>query len=239
METINIYGDNRFEEYSKTREACRGLAMTKEQYLRDPCAASSIPYWKAKSISMPDGMLILHDTRFDERLCRQYADEPYFRLSHDLQGMSAPVLPEGFSLMEASPEDFALHIGKCYTDIGISTEELRRYAARPVYHPALWLAVRNDRTGEIAATGIAELDREIGEGVLEWIQVSKEHRGCGLGSYVVSELLWRMKDIAKFATVSGRCDNPTNPEALYRRCGFKGNDVWHILRSMNDGGSHG
>jgi len=39
-----------------------------------------------------------------------------------------------------------------------------------------------------------------------------------------------MKNLAKFATVSGQCENLTNPEALYRRCGFKGNDVWHILR---------
>ena len=80
------------------------------------------------------------------------------------------------------------------------------------------------------ATGIAELDREIGEGVLEWIQVSKSHRGCGLGSYIVSQLLWRMKDKARFVTVSGQCYNPTNPEGLYRKCGFTGNDVWHILR---------
>ena len=38
-----------------------------------------------------------------------------------------------------------------------------------------------------------------------------------------------MKGIADFATVSGKVDNETNPEALYRKCGFVGNDVWHIL----------
>ena len=35
---------------------------------------------------------------------------------------------------------------------------------------------------------------------------------------------------ATFATVSGQCNNPTNPEALYRKCGFTGSDVWHVLR---------
>lgn len=59
-------------------------------------------------------------------------------------------------------------------------------------------------------------DREIGEGILEWIQVSRDYRGCGLGRYIVSELLWRMKDTADFATASGQCHNPNNPKVLYR-----------------------
>ena len=204
--------------------------ITKEQYLADPCATASIPYWKAKSITIPEGMLILHGAEFDTGKYAEYVDEPYFRLKHDLQGLSAPVLPDCFSTCPATPEDFALHINKCYNGIGVSAEELRRYSERPVYHPALWLAVKDDRTGEIVATGIAELDGEIGEGILEWIQVSMEYRECGLGSFVVSELLWRMKGIAKFSTVSGQRNNTTNPESLYRRCGFKGDDVWHILR---------
>ena len=107
---------------------------------------------------------------------------------------------------------------------------MSQYLLRPVYDAALWLTVKDDQTGAIAATGIAELDREIGEGVLEWIQVSKGYRGKGLGSFIVSELLWRMKDKTDFVTVSGQCNNPTNPEKLYRKCGFTGNDTWHILR---------
>ncbi len=39
-----------------------------------------------------------------------------------------------------------------------------------------------------------------------------------------------MAAFADFATVSGECDNPTRPEAVYRACGFVGDDVWHILR---------
>lgn len=35
---------------------------------------------------------------------------------------------------------------------------------------------------------------------------------------------------AKFATVSGQSNNPTNPEVLYRKCCFTGSDVWHVLR---------
>jgi GNAT superfamily N-acetyltransferase len=55
---------------------------------------------------------------------------------------------------------------------------------------------------------------------LEWIQVSPEHRGKGLGKFVVNELLWRMKDTAEFVTVSGKVDTPTNPRERYLECGF-------------------
>ena len=39
-----------------------------------------------------------------------------------------------------------------------------------------------------------------------------------------------LKNIADFTTVSGEVDNKTNPEKLYRRCGFEGDDIWYVLR---------
>ena len=204
--------------------------ITREQYLADPCKAASIPYWKAKSIIIPDGMKILHQDEFGDAEYQQYTDETYFRLIRNLKSLAEPVLPQGYSLSTATRSEYTAHINSCYKEIGITEEELGRYTLRPVYDAALWLAVKETHTGTIVATGIAELDREIGEGILEWIQVSQGHRGKGLGRYVVSELLWRMKSKAGFATVSGQCSNATNPEKLYRKCGFTGNDVWHILR---------
>jgi len=204
--------------------------ITRNQYISDPCKAASIPYWKAKSITIPDGMKILHQDEYDDGENQRFVDEPYFRLIHNLKGLAEPVLPQDYSLCTATLSEYATHISGCYDGIGISEGELRSYTLRPVYDAALWLAVKDERTGNIVATGIAELDREIGEGVLEWIQVSQNHRGNGLGRYIVSELLWRIKGKAGFATVSGQCNNASNPEKLYRKCGFTGNDVWHILR---------
>lgn len=214
--------------------------VNKADYLKNPCGESSIPYWKTKSVSVPEGMKILHETEFQaaefpgtdfhETEATEYVDELYFRLRHDLKNVAQALLPRGYSLCNAVLSDFAGHINRCYDGICISEAELQNYLNRPTYASSLWLAVRDNKTGDIAATGIAELDREIGEGILEWIQVSEDHRRFGLGSYLVCELLWRMKDIARFATVSGQCNNPANPEGLYRKCGFAGNDVWHILR---------
>ena len=204
--------------------------LSKEEYLENPCGYASIPYWKAKKVCVSEEMRIVHNSAYDRRKYAAYSDEPYFRLLHPLKKPCAPVLPQGYSCGAATLREFAEHINRCYGGACVSEEKLRDYTARPVYDERLWLAVRNGRTGELAATGIAELDREIGEGILEWIQVSEDCRGRGLGRYLVSELLWRMRGRALFATVSGQCNNPSQPERLYRGCGFTGDDVWHVLR---------
>lgn len=202
----------------------------REQYLQNPCRISSIPYWKALSLSVPEDMKIVHHDEFDESILEQYTDEPYFRLLHDLREFVPAPIPEGFVLCAASLGEYADHINACYGQIGMTAEELKGYTERAVYSPELWLAVKDVRTGQIAATGIGELDRDIHEGILEWIQVSADFRGLGLGHYIVTEQLRRMSKAAEFATVSGKVNNPANPEALYRSCGFTGNDVWHVLQ---------
>ena len=78
-------------------------------------------------------------------------------------------------------------------------------------------------------TTISDFDKELHEGILEWIQVIPAYRGQKIGQLLVNELLKRMANIAKFATVSGKVNNPTSPEMLYRKCGFVGNDIWHVL----------
>ena len=201
------------------------------QYIENPCRASSIPYWKTVSISVPEDMKILHQDDFKTQLLTEYVDEPYFRLVHDLKAVAPVAVPEGYSLCQGTVEEYASHIRECYGN-GMTAAEVRGFTERKVYCPQLWIALRDNCTGEIVATGIGELDREIGEGVLEWIQVSEEHRGRGLGYYIVCEMLWRMRDIAKFATVSGQCNNPSNPEKLYRKCGFIGNDIWHVMKRI-------
>ena len=58
-----------------------------------------------------------------------------------------------------------------------------------------------------------------------------EYRGKGIGSMLVSHLLSISPKGAKFATVSGDIDSMSSPEKLYRKCGFTGTDVWHIIKN--------
>ncbi len=205
------------------------MNITKQQYLNDPCGTSSLPYWKAVKMAVPETMLIQHHRQFRDECLADYMDEPYFRLFHDLQALPAAALPDGFRLYDASPAEYAAHINQCYVGASMTDEEIRSYFRHSVYAPELWIAVQDCHSKKIAATGIAELDEQVGEGILEWIQVSPDYRRAGLGAYVVTELLNRIAGRAQFATVSGQVNNPSKPEFLYRRCGFKGNDIWHIL----------
>ncbi len=203
--------------------------MTVHEYLANPCGVSSLPYWKAKGISTPDGMLILHDSRFEKSILKEYRDEPYFRLLHTLEYVPNAPLPGEVSFCTPTADDLSRHINNCYEDLSLSPEELLAYTRHSVYAPDLWIGIKDNVADELVATGIAELDPAMGEGILEWIQVSEEYRGQGLGTCIVTELLRRMKGRATFVTVSGQVRNNANPEALYRKCGFTGNDIWHIL----------
>lgn len=203
--------------------------MKKEEYLSEPCSASALPFWKERSVIVPEHMRVVRDDLFFSAMWKEYTDELYFKRIHHLKSVTHQKVPLGFRLIKGEIADYARHIAACYTLETISEEALAAYQKRPTYHANLWLALADDKTGHIAASGIAEVDREIGEGILEWIQVSPEYRKRGLGEYVVKELLYRMKDIAGFVTVSGRVGNPTKPEQLYEKCGFCGKVLWHVL----------
>ena len=197
--------------------------VTLEEYLKDPCKASSLPFKKAKMFPPPEGISLVHGTPSDH-----FSGEGYFRLLHSMENITRPTLPEGFVLENVDVTLLKDHINSCYRDLSVTEEQLA------CYDKVLTVVIVNETTGCIVASGIAELDAEVREGYLEWIQVSREYRRKGLGSFVVKELLWRMKDGADFVTVSGRPDDESNPEGLYRACGFTGDDVWYLVREDLD-----
>ncbi len=203
--------------------------MTQSEYLADPCGVSSLPYWKTEGIQVPEHMQIVHHRDFSDVLLDTYQDEPYFRLRHSLAKVDPPVLPAGFSFGTASLAEFSQHINHCYDKPCMTEAILEGYRQQPVFCEALWLVIQEEQSGAIAASGIAALDQRIGEGILDWIQVSRDCRRMGLGRCMVSELLNRLRSRADFVTVSGQIKNPGRPEALYRSCGFTGEDVWHVL----------
>ena len=203
------------------------MQMNREDYRKDPCRASTLPFWKTERIEIPEQISIYREDRFDSTRIKG-ADEPYFRLLHRLEEVPRPVLPAGFELGGGDFAAFAAHIGACYDKEGVTAEELAACALRPVYDPSLWIAVRNSADRRIVASGVADLDARIGEGIPEWIQVSPDCRGRGLGRFVVCELLRRMRGRASFATVSGRLNNP-GALALYLSCGFEEPVIWHVV----------
>lgn len=204
--------------------------LSLQSYLNNPCGTTSIPYWKYKGIVLPENMKIVHEREISDGIFQDYIDEPYFRLYHDLKNVEQMTAREiEIVLAKSSVDEFVRLINASYSELSVTAEQMERYQRTPVYCPNLWILLKEKRTGTILAGGIADYDKEVGELILEWIQVLPCYRRRGYGKLIVNYLLSEMQGVAKFATVSGKMNNPTNPEGLYRKCGFTGNDIWHIL----------
>ena len=197
-----------------------------EKYLENPCRTLPNPYWKETHFPKPEGLLLLHK---DENHVPNGAT-PYFRLIQHLSpDMRYPVeTPKGFELREAvlpaQAQLLATMICECY-QYRYTAETVLSWTKYPVFDSASWLILWDAKSNTPAASAIADFDPTVGEAALEWIQVLPEYQGRGLGQAIVLELLERVKTRAKFVTVSGEVNNPTNPEKLYRKCGFVGDDI--------------
>lgn len=203
-----------------------------EEYLRSPCSASSLPYWKSKQIQIPNDILIVHDKDYKPNIFHGYKDERYFRLYNDLSNIDSiernkDVCVEYVS--EKTINDLVDTINFSYDYLKVSKEQILLLQKTPVYDSRFWILLKEKYSNNYVGSGIADLDTSIGELIIEWIEVAPAHRRKGYGTLIVNFLLNEAKGIAKFATVSGRVDDPNMPERLYRKCGFVGNDIWHIL----------
>ena len=204
--------------------------LSLQEYLSNPCGTLSIPYWKSKGLTVPENMKIIHDRDYFSEMFSDYNDETYFRLSHPLKDIGQSMLND-IEIVSGSHniEEFVQLINASYSDLSVTREQIESYRNTPVYCPDLWILLKKPHSDTVIAGGIADYDRETKELILEWIQVLPSYRKQGYGQLIVNSLLLKMKGIATFATVSGKVNNPTNPQGLYRKCGFTGNDVWHIL----------
>ncbi len=208
------------------------MKLTINEYKADPCGTLSIPYWKNKNIKLPREMKIVHHSDFDDSYLNKYYDEPYFRLIHSLENIENIVSDWlYFSTAEDADLDLIVSIiNKSYTDLSVDISQITGYTKTEVYDKDFWIIAYDKQSDTPIGCGIADFDKEVKEGILEWIQVLPKYRGKKVGKAIVNELLYRLKDKSEFVTVSGKMNNATNPEKLYRACGFTGNDVWHILK---------
>ncbi len=201
----------------------------KTEYLLNPCGILSIPYWKNKNIIIPNNTIIVQCSRFNN----QYNNyKRYFRLIHNLKNIkNSSYLLNNINIFEDKKQLIDM-INICYLQKGIfiNDDDTNKWIKHPTFNPKLWLKIEQNE--KIVASGIAEYDKECEEGILEWIQVLPEYRNRGYGEAIVNFLLTELKQLgAKFVTVSGDLDNYTNPEKLYRKCGFVGDDIWYICHN--------
>ncbi len=203
--------------------------MDIQEYLRDPCGTSSLPYWKAETLTPPEQVKIIH--------CRdwkgQFRDyQRFFRVKHSLNNLAPIDFDYDTISIDYQTKELAEMINASYTDenIAVSEDDIRQWKKHETFSEELCIYINADG-GKPVASGIAEYDSVCREGIIEWVQVLPEYRGKGYGKKIVTVLLNKLKKMgAEFATVSGNLDNASNPLELYKKCGFAGSDVWYICR---------
>ena len=203
--------------------------MDIEEYLQNPCGTLSIPYWKAKTLTLPDSIRMIH--------CRdwngQYSDyQRYFRVKHSLKDLAPIDFDYDTISIDSQAKQLSEMINASYEheNIAVSEKDILQWKNHETFREDLCISI-NAEDGMMAASGIAEYDETCREGVIEWVQVLPEYRNKGLGKKIVTVLLSRLKNIgAEFVTVSGNVDNSSKPLELYQMCGFTGDDIWYICR---------
>ncbi|MBU5311183.1 GNAT family N-acetyltransferase [Tissierella carlieri] len=180
-------------------------------------------------------MILVHQSQFNDNIKEQFPNKKsYFKLLHNNKDIIDINIPENYYIREVDINTEIQMVSdlicNCYDDIKPNVDEVLKWTKHPVFHNNLWIWIIEKKIEKPVALGIAELDMNIKEGALEWIQVLPSYHGNKLGKVLVIELLKRLEPYADFTIVSGEVDNITNPERLYRSCGFVGDDTWHIMR---------
>lgn len=203
--------------------------MERNEYLTDPCGKLSIPYWKAKTLVIPDSIKIIHCRNWSG----QYSNyQRFFRIMHDLKDLCPIDFDYDTLSVDYQAADLAEMINASYSheNIVVTEKEILEWRQHETFREDLCICINAD-DGKMIASGIAEFDEICREGIIEWVQVLPEYRKRGLGKKIVDALLRRLKGIgADFVTVSGNLDNSSDPLKLYRKCGFTGDDIWYICR---------
>lgn len=155
----------------------------------------------------------------------------YFRLIHYLQDIPSNYIPKQFHIQNVNFKtdinDICDFLNLCYPHSNFKEESIKNWTKFPAFNPDFWVWIVDDNELKVAL-GIADIDENVKEISLEWIQVHPQYRNRGLGKALVYELLQRSIGKVSFATVSGSLENETDPERLYRACGFSGSQVWCV-----------
>lgn len=209
--------------------------MDRQLYRANPCRASSVPYWKQQTFNLPAGWQVFHDSEAEKEALKAES-EPFFRIKHDLKQLQQVKIPDNLVIRQLTPTDYPdlneqMNLAYQGQGIHVTMESIEGWTKTPVYYPAGWLGLFQGEN--LVASIIIDYDVDLAEGIIEWFQVSPAYQGKGLGKLILNYGLEQIAQRASFVTVSGSQANPTNPEAVYRACGFTGDDVWWVYRKVN------
>lgn len=179
-------------------------------------------------------LILCHYSQLFNFDMHRYHVERYFRLVHHHEHIDQYDSMDTYYFRRVDYEHEILLvlnlIKQCYSDIMLTEEDVLNWTNNSVYDEDLWIWVVDSKNSLPVGLVIAEYDKHIQEGSIEWLQVLPEYRNRGLAKALVSEVLKRLKQKARFTSVSGNIDSISNPYKVYKKCGFEGENIWYVLR---------
>lgn len=119
-----------------------------EVYKENPCKVFSLPYWKAKRISIPSNMRIVHNSDFNKKQSEYDLEKRFFRLIHHLSNIpefeAAGIGLEVISFDRSA--ELVDMINRSYThlEIRVSEDFVKSWTDTEVYCPELWIGAISD-----------------------------------------------------------------------------------------------
>jgi len=231
--TVRQLDSSQLEIQRDSKDVIQSLTISqKDRLLAFWCSEPNANYYEPEMINTISFALVHQDALPIFSYCEFSRRQAFFRLVHQGKPQIFSI-PVGFAFENVNPkremDDVVGVIRACYQQINVNKKIAQNWLDHAVYDPNLWVWVLEKDTGIKAGLGIAEFDSKVPEASLEWIQITPAYQGRGLAKALVSELLRRCTGKVAFTTVSGEMDNYYQPEQLYRRCGFTGEDIWWLL----------
>lgn len=130
--------------------------MDVKEYLQNPCGTLSVPYWKAKTLAIPDSMRIIHCSNWNG----QYGNfQRFFRIKHDLNDL--PPIDYDYDTLSIDYQATQLceMINESYNheNIVVSEQDILQWKQHKTFREELCVYINVDN-GKMAASGIAEFD---------------------------------------------------------------------------------
>lgn len=224
-----------------------------EKYIKDPINTLPIPLWKHNVTAIRQDMMYVLDANYNETLYRDFQDTLYLRLQHNLLDLKLGKLPAHYFLSSYKESDGALIynlIKECYGS-NVEYDRVDHLVKDETFNDLLCVFLYNDKVFNLEnminlrknnlgkernykpiGMVIAQFDQKTKEASIEYLCVSEKFRNKGLGSILLQEILLRISNIADFATVSFEKNNNEHLEKMFRKYGFEGNAIWHMLRKQ-------
>lgn len=155
--------------------------------------------------------------------------ESRYRLLHRDAPVPAVEPPEGFRLAPVVNSRDEAQAVTAHIEQQGALAQVQDWLQSPAFAPDLWWWLIDETSDQPAGIAIADLDPQLREASLLWLQIFPAYQGRGLGRYLTQDILRRIGGRALFTTVSGTVENRDNPGAFFQRCGFTGSDVWWFL----------